>query len=131
MRFVRSPLFLLNLKRPFLHLQNRVTGLLLLRPLYFRPEAVLNVERYFMEPLDTDLEYVRSGPRPARPGSRFNVMLIIPLLGFLLVLIFIGAAVFQWNLSQLIDSLIGLFMVLFFVIIVMLFWAGAPRSGDA
>ena len=84
-----------------------------------------------MEPLDTDLEYVRSGPRPARPGSRFNVMLIIPLLGFLLVLIFIGAAVFQWNLSQLIDSLIGLFMVLFFVIIVMLFWAGAPRSGDA
>jgi hypothetical protein len=83
-----------------------------------------------MEPLDTDLEYVRSGPRPARPGSRFNVMLIIPLLGFLLVLIFIGAAVFQWDLSQLIDSLIGLFLVLFFVIIAMLFWAAAPSSGN-
>ena len=84
-----------------------------------------------MEPLDTDLEYVRSGSRPARPGSRFNVMLIIPILGLLLVLILIGAAVFQWDLSQLIDSLIGLFIVLFFVIIAMLFWAGAPKTGDA
>ena len=84
-----------------------------------------------MEPLDTDLEYVRSRPRPARPGSRFNVMLIIPILGLLLVLTLIGAAVFQWDLSQLIDSLIGLFMVLFVVIIAMLFWAGAPKSRDA
>ena len=83
-----------------------------------------------MEPLDTDLEYVRSGPRPARPGSRYNVMLIIPIMGFLLVLILIGAAVFQWNLSELIDSFIGLFLLLFFVIIALLFWAGAPRSGD-
>jgi hypothetical protein len=83
-----------------------------------------------MEPLDTDLEYTRSGPRPARPGSRYNVMLFIPILGFLLVLILIGAAVFQWNLSQLIDSLIGLFLVLLFVIIALLFWAGAPRSRD-
>ena len=84
-----------------------------------------------MEPLDTDLEYVRSGQRPAKPGSRFNVMLFIPILGLLLVLVLIGAAVFQWDLSQLIDSLIGLFMILFFVIIGMLFWAGAPKTGDA
>jgi hypothetical protein len=84
-----------------------------------------------MEPLDTDLEYVRSGPRPARPGSRYNVMLIIPILGFLLVLIFIGAAVFQWDLSQLVDSMIGLFLVLLVVIIALLFWAGAPGSHEA
>jgi hypothetical protein len=84
-----------------------------------------------MEPLDTDLEYVRGGPRPARPGSRYNVMLIIPILGFLLVLIFIGAAVFQWDLSQLIDSLIGLFLVLFVIIVALLFWAGASRSNQA
>jgi hypothetical protein len=84
-----------------------------------------------MEPLDTDLDYVRSGPRPARPGSRYNVMLIIPLLGFLVVLILIGAAIFQWDLSQLIDSFVGLFLVLFFVIIALLFWAAAPRSRDA
>ncbi len=84
-----------------------------------------------MEPLDTDLEYVRSGQRPARTGSRFNVMLIIPILGLLLVLVFIGAAVFQWDLSQLIDSLIGLLMILFFVIVGLLFWAGASKTGDA
>ena len=84
-----------------------------------------------MEPLDTDLEYVRSGQRPARTGSRFNVMLIIPILGLLLVLVFIGAAVFQWDLSQLIDSLIGLFMILFFVIVGLLFWAGASKTRDA
>lgn len=84
-----------------------------------------------MEPLDTDLEYVRSGPRPARPGSRYTVMLIVPTLGFLLVLIFIGAAVFQWDLSQLIDSLIGLFLAMLVVIIALLFWAGAPGSHEA
>ena len=84
-----------------------------------------------MEPLDTDLEYVRSGPRTARPGSRYTVMLIVPTLGFLLVLIFIGAAVFQWDLSQLIDSLIGLFLVMLVVIIALLFWAGAPGSHEA
>ena len=91
----------------------------------------MNVERYAMEPLDTDLEYVRSGPRPARLGSRYNVMLIVPILGFLLVLIFIGAAVFQWDLSQLVDSLIGLFLVMLVVIIALLFWAGAPGSHEA
>ncbi len=84
-----------------------------------------------MEPLDTDLEYVQRGQRPARPGSRFNVMFIIPVLGLLLVLVFIGAAVFQWNLSGLIDSLIGFLMIMFFVVIAMLFWAGAPKSKDA
>ncbi len=91
----------------------------------------MNIERYVMEPLDTDLEYVRSGPRPARPGSRYNVMLIVPILGLLLVLIFIGAAVFQWDLSQLIDSMIGLFLVFLVVIIALLFWAGASRSTEA
>ena len=84
-----------------------------------------------MEPLDTDLEYVQRGQRPSQPGSRFNVMLIIPILGLLLVLVFIGAAVFQWDLSGLIDSLIGLFMILFFVIVGLLFWAGAPKTHDA
>jgi len=58
-------------------------------------------------------------------------MLFIPILGFLLVLIFIGAAVFQWDLSQLIDSLIGLFLVMLVVIIALLFWAGAPGSHEA
>jgi hypothetical protein len=84
-----------------------------------------------MEPLDTDLEYVINEPRPSTPGSRVNALLIFPVLGTLLVLIFIGSAIFQWNLSDLIDSLVGLLLVLFFVFIIMLFWALAPRSHQA
>jgi fumarate reductase subunit D len=84
-----------------------------------------------MEPLDTDLEYIRSGPRPAKPGSRYSAMLMIPILGLLLVLIFIGAAIFQWDLSTLVDSLVGLLLVLFVVTIGLFFWAGASRSRQA
>jgi uncharacterized RDD family membrane protein YckC len=81
-----------------------------------------------MEPLDTDLDYVGSEPPPAKPGSRFSVMLILPILGVLLALTFIAAAIFQWDLSDLVDSLVGLLLFLFVVAIVLLFWAGAPRS---
>ena len=84
-----------------------------------------------MEPLDTDLEYVINEPRPSTPGSRMNALLIFPVLGTLLVLIFIGSAIFQWNLSDLIDSLVGLLLVLLFAFIIMLFWALAPRSHQA
>lgn len=84
-----------------------------------------------MEPLDTDLDYPRSEPRPAPPGSRYSVMLILPILGFLLLLTLIFAAIFQWDLSDLIDSLVGLLLLLFVIAIVLLFWAGAPRSDRA
>ncbi len=83
-----------------------------------------------MEPLDTELDYSRGEPRQARPGSRYNLLLFLPIFGLLLALIFIGAALFQWNLSDLVDSLIGLFLLLFVVTIALLFWAGAPRSGQ-
>jgi len=81
-----------------------------------------------MEPLDTDLDYVRTEPRQVNPAARFNAMLILPIIGALLVLLFISAAIFQFDLSGLVDSLIGLMMVLFVVLIVMLFWALAPRA---
>lgn len=81
-----------------------------------------------MEPLDTDLEYVRTEPRTISPTARFNAMLILPIIGILLVLLFISAAIFQFDLSGLIDTLIGLMMVLFVVMVAMLFWAFAPRA---
>jgi len=81
-----------------------------------------------MEPLDTEMDYSGDQPRPARPGSRYNLLLFLPIFGLLLALTFIGAAIFQWNLSALIDSLIGLFLLMFVVAIALLFWAGAPRS---
>ena len=84
-----------------------------------------------MEPLDTDLEYTINEPRPSTPGSRMNALLIFPLAGFLLILVFILSAIFQWSLSDLIDSLVGLLLVLFFAFIAMLFWALAPRTRQA
>ena len=84
-----------------------------------------------MEPLATDLEYVINEPRPSTPGSRMNALLFFPLLGALLIVVFIFAAIFQWNLSDLIDSLVGLLLLLFFAFIAMLFWALAPHTRQA
>ena len=83
-----------------------------------------------MEPLDTDLEYIRTEPRPANPASRFNAMLILPIIGALLILLFISAAIFQFDISGLIDSLIGLMLILFVGLVAMLFWALAPRANS-
>jgi UDP-N-acetylmuramyl pentapeptide phosphotransferase/UDP-N-acetylglucosamine-1-phosphate transferase len=83
-----------------------------------------------MEPLDTELDSSRGEPRQASPGSRYNLLLLLPIFGLLLALTFIGAAIFQWNLSDLVDGLIGLFLLLFVVTIALLFWAGTPRSSQ-
>jgi UDP-N-acetylmuramyl pentapeptide phosphotransferase/UDP-N-acetylglucosamine-1-phosphate transferase len=84
-----------------------------------------------MEQLDSDLEYTLSEPRPSTPGSRVNALLIFPILGALLIVVFICAAIFQWNLSDLIDSLVGVLLLLFFAFIAMLFWALYPRTHQA
>ncbi len=84
-----------------------------------------------MEPLDTDLEYTPRAPRQSTPASRLGVMFIFPLLGFLLILIFIGSAVFQWNLSDLVDGLVTLLLVLFIAFIATIFWALAPRTNQS
>jgi hypothetical protein len=81
-----------------------------------------------MEPLDTHLSYTTNEPQPAPAGSRFNMMLFLPIIGFILVLVFIGAAVFQWDLSDLVDSLVGVMLLLFAAAIALLFWAMAPRT---
>ena len=84
-----------------------------------------------MEPLDTDLaEYTPRTPRPSTPASRLGLMFIFPILGFLLILTFIGAAIFQWNLSDLIDGMIGVLLLLFVAFVAMLFWALAPRANQ-
>jgi len=49
----------------------------------------------------------------------------------LIILTFIGAAIFQWNISDLIDTLVGLMLVFFVAFVVMLFWAFAPRANQA
>jgi hypothetical protein len=84
-----------------------------------------------MEPLDTDLQYVRNAHKPSTPASRLSILYIFPLLGILLLLLFIGAAVFHWDLSVFVDNLVVLMVVLFFVFIAILFWALNPRPGEA
>jgi len=81
-----------------------------------------------MEQIDTDMEYMPREPRPSSTASRMNALLILPILGFVLILVFILAAIFQLNLSDLIDSLMGLMMLFFFALIVLLFWGLAPRA---
>jgi hypothetical protein len=87
-----------------------------------------------MEPLDTD--YVEYTPRerrrrPSTPQSRLSFLFIFPILGGILALIFIFAAVFQWDLSNGIDALIGILLLLFIAFIAMMFWALAPRSSES
>ncbi|HVB62409.1 MAG: hypothetical protein WCD86_16135 [Ktedonobacteraceae bacterium] len=81
-----------------------------------------------MEPLDSDLEYMVSKPEAPKPGSRVNALLIFPILGILLVLLFIASAIFQINLSDMVDTIIGLLLLFFALFIVLIFWAKAPGA---
>lgn len=83
-----------------------------------------------MEPLDSDLEYAAE-ERPAKPGSKMSALFLFPVIGFIILLVFIGAAIFQWDLSDLISPFMGLLMILFFALIAMLFWALSPKEGRA
>jgi len=81
-----------------------------------------------MEQLDTDIEYMSNAPRPSTPAERLSILYIFPILGVLLVVFFALALSFQWNISVLVDNLVVLMVVLFFVFTGILFWAVAPRS---
>ena len=89
-----------------------------------------------MEPLDTDMQYSTREPRPATPGSRLNLLFIFPAIGLILVLIFAADAfIFQpigqpFDLSGVVDTLVGLMLLLFAVLIAALFWALAPRASN-
>ena len=88
-------------------------------------------ERYFMEPLDTDLEYVVQKTREAHPEKRFNWLYILPILGVLWVLFLTLAAVFQFDISTIVDPIMGIMIAVFIVFVGALFWALAPRTSKA
>ncbi len=81
-----------------------------------------------MEPLDTDMEYMVHPSQPINPATRFNMMLIFPVIGALFILLFISAAVFQIDLSNFVDVLAAIMLVLFAVFIIAIFWAMSPRA---
>jgi hypothetical protein len=90
-----------------------------------------SVERRSMQPLDTDIEYVSDAPRPSTPASRLSILYIFPILGVLFVLFLVGALAFQWPVSDFVNNLVVLMVVLFFVFTAIVFWALAPRHGEA
>ena len=83
------------------------------------------MERYCMEPLDSDLEYVIY---PSNPKSRFNWLYILPSLGTLWLLYLVGAAIWQWPVSGVVSTIMGLFIVLFIAMALLTFWAMAPKE---
>jgi protein-S-isoprenylcysteine O-methyltransferase Ste14 len=84
-----------------------------------------------MEPLDTDYAQSPSARRRAAdPARRYNWLLIFPIVGVLVVLLFASAGFFQLNLSPIIDGLMGFLIVLFALFVVVIFWAAAPRRSE-
>ena len=81
-----------------------------------------------MEPLDTDMDYVVHEPRPMRQETRMNVLFILPIIGGIIMLTFISAALFQLDLSGVVDTLMGLMIVFFIIFIALLFWGMAPST---
>ncbi len=83
----------------------------------------------FMEPIDSE-DYVVRERQPSRfatRNARFNWLLIVPGLGLLWVLYLAGAALFQWDVSNVVSPVMVLMIVGFLVMAGLLFWALAPR----
>jgi hypothetical protein len=81
-----------------------------------------------MEPIDTNLDYASSQSRNVDLSSRFNWLQFLPLLGLVFLVFLILAVIFQWPVSALIDPVMSLMIVIFFLFVILLFWAMAPRS---
>jgi hypothetical protein len=85
-------------------------------------------EGLFMEPIDTDFDYVAQQSRKTDLRARFNWLYILPALGICWVLFLILAVIFEWPLSGIVDSVMVLIVLLFAVIVALLFWAMAPKT---
>jgi hypothetical protein len=78
-----------------------------------------------MEPLDSDLEYV---VYHSDPKSRFNWLYLLPALAAAWLLYLMGAAAFQYSVSSVVSTVMGLFIVLLIVLAALLLWAMAPKE---
>jgi hypothetical protein len=84
-----------------------------------------------MEPLDTDIDYEKIARAPRRRGgigrdTRFNVLLIFPLLGVVWLLYLAAAALFQFPVTGVVNPVLAFMILLFAAFIAALFWAFAP-----
>ena len=83
-----------------------------------------------MEQLDSDFDYVvrERKRRVVTRETRFNLLLIFPALGLFWLLYLIGAAVFQWSLTDVVNPVMTIVVVLFALLVGLLFWAFAPSA---
>lgn len=79
-----------------------------------------------MEPIETDFDYVAQ--QSQNPRGRFNWLYIIPTAGIIWLLFLLAAALFQWPISDAINPIMSLMIVVFFVIVALLFYALSPRA---
>ncbi|MBV9689860.1 MAG: hypothetical protein JO202_09130 [Ktedonobacteraceae bacterium] len=85
-----------------------------------------------MEQLDSDFDYVvrERKPRAVKREVRFNLLLIFPALGLLWLLYLVGAAVFQWSVTDVVNAVMIIMVVLFALVVGLLFWAFAPSANN-
>ena len=67
-----------------------------------------------MEPLDSDYEVAA---HESDPKARFNWLYIFPGLGVCWIILLVSAAIFQFPLTGLVDPIMALMLVLFFVLV--------------
>ena len=79
-----------------------------------------------MEQLDTDLDYNASKAR-SDAKKRFNTLYFLPILGVLVVAFLTLSAIFQLSIDSIVNSIMSLFIVLFFVVVGLMFWAMRPE----
>ena len=80
-----------------------------------------------MEQLDTDLDYSVSKAR-SDAKKRFNTLYLLPILGVLVVAFLILAVIFQLSIDTIVSSFMSLFIVLFFIVAGLMFWAMRPEK---
>jgi hypothetical protein len=78
-----------------------------------------------MQQQNPDLEYVI---RQSDPKTRFNWLYILPLSGGVWLFYLMGAAIFGWPVTGILNPVMGLFMVYFVVMVGLLIWARAPKE---
>ena len=86
-----------------------------------------------MEPLDSDMDYVVRERKPSRfatRNARFNWLLVVPGLGLLWILYLTGAALFQWDTSDVVGPVMVLMILGFLLMAGLLFWALAPKANQ-
>jgi hypothetical protein len=80
-----------------------------------------------MEPIDSDLEYIVN-EREVDPHKRFNWLYLFPALGALWLLYLVVSVIFQLPVTGVVDPVMSLMIVIFFLLAGGMFWALAPRS---